>query len=86
MTFDAALVCEQGAEFAVVCVRRGVIGNPTQAAQTQASFSPHFGGVPVVLMEQDSSGRPTYYGRRDIVDFLANLSMDRLPWKKWHLN
>ena len=86
MTVDAALVREQGIMFAVVCVRTGVVNNPTQASDTIAGLAPHFGFVPVVLMEQDSRGRPTYYGRRDIVDFLANISISRLPWRKWHLN
>jgi hypothetical protein len=86
MTVDAALVREQGITFAVICVRNGIVNNPTQASETIAGFAPHFGFVPLVLVEQDSSGRPTYYGRRDIVDFLANISMDRLPWRQWHLN
>ncbi len=86
MTVDAALVREQGITFAVVCVRNGVVNNPNQATETIAGLAPHFGFVPVVLMEQDSRGRPTYYGRDDIVDFLTSISMDQLPWRKWHLN
>jgi hypothetical protein len=47
------------------------------------SFSGVFPGMPVVLMAQDSRGTPTYYGRRDIVRFLGDISMSRIPWK-WY--
>jgi hypothetical protein len=86
MSVDAALVREQGVTFAVVCVKSGVTSNSYQAQQAQLAFAPHFGGFPIVLMEQDSRGRATYYGRRDIVDFLSNISTSRLPWKRWNLN
>lgn len=86
MTVDAALVEEQGVTFAVVCVRNGIVTNPIKANETIAGLMPHFGFVPVVLMEQDPRGRATYYGRPDIVDFLAQISVSRLPRRKWHLN
>jgi hypothetical protein len=39
----------------------------------------------VVLMHQRPDGRPRYYGRPDIVRFLARISPSRLPWKSWSL-
>lgn len=86
MIFDAALVREQGQTFAVVVVRQGIIDNTVEAKRTQASFAPTFDFVPIVLMEQNDRGIPTYYGRPDIVQFLANIDFRRLPWKKWTLN
>lgn len=86
MTFEAALVCEQGQTFAVVVVRQGVIANRPEANRLQASFAPVFDHVPIILMEQNSRGVPTYYGRTDIVDFLANIDPRRLPWSEWTLN
>lgn len=86
MTFEAALVREQGQTFAVVVVRQGIIDNTTEADNARASFAPAFNHVPVVLMEQGFRGRPRYYGRPDIVRFLANIDFRRLPWKKWSLN
>ncbi|HET7486545.1 MAG TPA: hypothetical protein VFJ85_01355 [Acidimicrobiales bacterium] len=85
-TFDAALVKEQGVTFAVVAVRPGVLEQPTRREQARARFSMGFGGVPVVLMEQDGSGRPRYSGRHDLVDFLANVFIEQLPWGKYQLN
>lgn len=86
MTIDAALVREQGQTFAVVVVRQGIIDNTAEANSAQASFAPAFNYVPIVLMEQGFRGRPRYYGRPDIVRFLANIDFRRLPWKQWDLN
>jgi hypothetical protein len=86
MTIDAALVKEQGVTFAVVCVRSGITSNSNEAEKVQRAFAPRFGFVPIVLMEQNSSGRASYYGRRDIVNLLVNIDFRRLPWAKWSLN
>lgn len=85
-TFDAAVIKEQGVTFAVVAVKRGLIAQPTRRQEALASFSSAFAGMPVVLMEQDSSGRPKYFGRNDLVDFLAPVHPARLPWGQYRLN
>ncbi len=56
-------------------------------SQTQAigAFQPTF-GVPVVLMAQDTSGRPTFYGRRDIARFLSNVPISAIPWREYTVN
>jgi hypothetical protein len=38
-----------------------------------AAASQLFGRIPVVAMEQDSRGVPTYFGRPDLVRFLASV-------------
>ena len=86
MTFEGALVKEQGVRFAIVVVKPHVLNNHSEANQTAHGFKGAFGGVLIVLMAQDSSGRPTYYGRRDIVDFLANVPLQAIPWKRYELN
>jgi hypothetical protein len=40
----------------------------------------------VVLMAQDSKGVPTYYGRRDIAKFMANVPLSAVPWKGYSVN
>lgn len=86
MRFQGALVKEQGLTFAIVIVKSHVIQHTAEAMSTQQAFSPVFPGVPIVLMAQDSSGVPTYYGRRDIVGFLSNISMEAVPWKEYSFN
>lgn len=86
MSLTAAVVREQGVEFAVVIVKPHVIQNQYEASEAIAAFSPLFDHRPVVLMAQDARGTPTYRGRRDIVNFLANIAFQRLPWKKYQVS
>lgn len=86
MNFEGALIKEQGVTFAVVIVKPFVLNNSFQATQARSSFSSCFPGVPIILMAQDSNGRPTYQGRTDIVRFLASISPSRIPWKRYTYN
>ena len=54
MTFDGAVVREQGVTFAVVIVTPGIVENRSQTAEAISAFQPHFPGLPVVLMGQDA--------------------------------
>lgn len=85
MTFEGAVIREQGVEFAIVIVKRHVIQNRIEANRAVVAFGPHF-GVPVVLMAQDSRGVPTYYGRNDLVRFLANTPLEAIPWSRFSLS
>lgn len=85
MIFTAAVVKEQGVKFAVVAVRPFAMA-PLSRGSTLSWFQPRFRGLPIVLMSQDSSGSPTYYGRHDISQFLANLQPEQLPWAKYFAN
>jgi hypothetical protein len=80
--FKAAVVKEQGVSFAVVLVNSNAASLSNRDA-TQRGAAPLFPGLPIVLCSQDSRGVPSYYGRTDIVKFLANISLDRLPWKQY---
>jgi len=87
MQLDVALVREQGVTFAVVVVKRYVLDSPQDQDAMRATLAPHLGwGVPIVFMAQDSSGTPTYVGRRDIVNFLANVFVEQLPWRTMTLS
>ncbi len=83
MKFQGALIKEQGVKFAIVVVKRGVIQSPTQRESAQRGFGSAFPGVPVVLMAQDTRGVPTYWGRPDLVRFLAKVPMQAIPWKEY---
>jgi hypothetical protein len=86
MQFDGALVREQGQTFGIAVVKPGVgAGGSHALSQAQASFASVFGGVPVVLMWQDGRGVPSYWGRTDIVNFLAKTDPTRIPWRKYTL-
>ena len=85
-TFDGARIREQGVEFAIVVVKRGLLSqHSSNIEEARSSFQPYFSGIPVILMEQDSSGRPKYHGHRNIVNFLASIDFHRIPWKTYTL-
>jgi hypothetical protein len=86
MTFQGAVIKEQGITFAVVIVKSGVINNHSEAEKTIKSFQPIFPGLPIVLMSQDTRGIPTYLGRRDIAKFLSSVPLNAIPWKQYTLN
>lgn len=83
MTFQGAVIREQGVTFAVVIVKKHVIDSSAEANQTITAFQPVFPGLPVVLMAQDYQGTPTYYGRQDIARFLATVPLEAIPWKQY---
>lgn len=82
MKFDGALITEQGITFAIAIVKQHVLTSSDRESVRQ-SFVPIFGNVPIVLMSQDSRGIPKYHGRPDIVKFLANIQISRIPWKTY---
>jgi hypothetical protein len=84
MQFQGALIREQGQAFAVVLVKPHVLDNSSEANNTQAAFEPAFPGVPLVLAAQSHRGM-RYYGRPDIVRFLASISSSRIPWRTYSL-
>lgn len=83
MTFEGALIKEQGVKFAIVIVKRHIINSRHNANRVVLSFQPAFPGVPVILMSQDFRGTPTYYGRHDIVNFMKNVPLQCIPWQKF---
>lgn len=85
MQVTGAVISEQGVTFAVVVVKSHVVHNHFEANQAIQSFAPIF-GHPVVLMAQDGRGRATYYGRRDIADFMASVPLHAIPWKEYTIN
>lgn len=86
MQIDGAIIKEQGVTFAIVSVKKHIIQNKMKAKEAQTSFAEYFPGMPIILMAQDSHGMPTYYGRKDIVDFLASIHPSRIPWKRYTFN
>ena len=84
MQFEGAVIREQGQVFAVAIIKSGVAATGQHALREAASaFSRYFPGMPIVLMWQDGRGVPTYWGRRDIVKFLANLHISQIPWHRY---
>lgn len=69
--------------FAVVIVKQHVLNISSEANAAIACFQPLFPRIPLVLMAHDSRGIPTYYGRRDVADFMANVPLSSIPWREY---
>jgi len=69
--------------FAIAVVRHGVLASSAQREQSLLQFQALFGGIPVVLMEQDTAGVPTWFGRPDLTRFLANVQVGAIPWRRY---
>ncbi len=85
MRIQGAIFREQGQTFAVVVVKSQVVQSSSSAADAIRCLAPVF-GVPIVLMAQDSRGRPTFYGRPDIARFMASVPLHAVPWREYTLN
>ncbi|MDT8901614.1 hypothetical protein [Anaeroselena agilis] len=85
MEFDGAVIKERDVTYAVVAVKGGVIDSDNTLAAEQAvnSYQKYFPSLPVVLIAQDLTGSPTYYGDKDIVTLLARLPFNQIPWKRY---
>ncbi len=85
MTFDGAIIREQGGTFGIMVVKPHVLNDPSRRDSVAVQASTAFGGIPTVLMAQTSSGRARYYGCTDIVRFMANVPLSAIPWKRYRL-
>lgn len=85
MKLQGAVIIEQGVTFAIIVVKQSVTNYTSKIIRTRQQLQPFFPNMPIILMSQDSSGTPHYYGRRDIVEFLKTVRLDQIPWKEYHI-
>lgn len=83
MKFQGALIKEQGVTFGIIIVKPHVLQNSNEAESMRIFGIRAFGNIPIVLMAQNLRGIPTYYGRKDIVKFLANVPPSAIPWREY---
>lgn len=86
LQIDAAVVIEQGVQFAVVIVKKHILDSANDRINALDAFKSIFPHMPIVLMAQDSRGVPNYWGRTDIVKFLINTPLNCIPWKRYKVN
>lgn len=86
MTFQGSVVKEQGITFGIVIVKSHVLNSDSEKQNSIAFGNRAFGRMPIILMAQNSNGIPTYFGKRDIIDFLASVDFRRIPWKEYTID
>ena len=83
---QAAVIKERGVKFAIVIVKPHLLLSQTDSQTTAQAFEPYFPGMPIVLMAQDTHGKPSYWGRKDIVRFLSKVSFEKIRWAEYTFN
>jgi len=83
MKVQAAAISLQDVNFAVVIVSQDLLKSPGEADMAIERFEPAFGGVPVLLMAQNEKGSPVYYGDQVLVGSMADIPIERMPWKEY---
>ena len=83
VTVQAAAISLRGHQFVVVVVPMTLVTSPGEADMAIDDLQPYFGGVPVVLMAQKEDGSPSYYGDSQLVDMLAGVPIEKMPWKEY---
>ena len=86
MKIQGAVIQEQGITFSIVIVKKYILDSTHKSEEAIHSFQYLFKGMPLILMAQDSRGIPSYRGRKDIVNFLANVHISQIPWKEYTLS
>lgn len=80
---QAAAISMLGHRFAVVLVNLDLVNSPGEADMAMRDLRPRFGGVDVVLMGQHEDGTPQYHGDPALVELLAEMPLDKMPWKSY---
>ena len=86
MKIQGSIIKEQGVTFAIVVVKKHVVDSRAESDKMIASIRSLFPNMPIILMAQNAKGTPSYYGRKDIVNFLANISISQIPWKEYTIH
>mgnify|MGYP000847892914 CR=1 FL=1 len=85
MTIHGAVIKEQDVTFAIISVKPEVTRYTVRITAARQELAAFFPNMPIVLMSQDASGAPHYYGRKDIVEFLQTIRLSQIPWKTYHI-
>ena len=83
---QAAAVSLQGQQMLVVLVGLSVVQSPGEADMLSSDLQARFGGVSVVLMGQHEDGTPQFHGDAALVQLLASVPIDRMPWKTYPIH
>jgi hypothetical protein len=85
MKLLGAAISLKGENFAIAVVDMDLVKSHGEADMAIETISPTFGGVPVVLMAQKDDGTPVYYGQESLVRSLADIPVDKMPWKEYSI-
>jgi hypothetical protein len=71
-------------EWWIVIVPRSVLGSESRCEEIRAAFERQF-RRPGILMAQETSGKPIYWGRPDLIDRMASILLNDIRWQRFAL-
>ncbi|MBF0450418.1 MAG: hypothetical protein HQK75_06930 [Candidatus Magnetomorum sp.] len=86
MKIRGAIIKEQNVKFSVIETVTATLKSQTDMNTIKQKFSPLFGNIPVIFMAKNTKGIPIFVGRKDIVDFLSNNDVNKIPWREFTAN
>ncbi|WP_088226747.1 hypothetical protein [Desulfosporosinus sp. FKB] len=78
-----SVVNDQGVKYAIVLVDHDVVQNISQNEEAINAYRHLFPGMPIILLGRDWQGKSTYYGQKDIVDYISQIDPQRIPWRRY---
>jgi len=85
VSVQAAAIALSGRRFVVILVPLDVVRSPGEAEMLLADLRPRLGDIELVLMGQEADGTPRYHGDTELLSLLADVPVDRMPWKVYAL-
>ena len=83
MEINAAVVRNDEFTFAVIIVKREVLENSFSIRQARDIFKKYFPLYTIVLMAQDERYNGVFDGPEDIVEYLSEIDIRKLPWSTY---
>ncbi|WP_407310674.1 hypothetical protein [Desulfosporosinus sp. SB140] len=80
---EGAIVNDQGVKYAIVVVKHDVVQQINKNEEALAAYRHIFPDMPIILLGKDWQGNSTYYGPKDIVNFLSTVDPQRIPWRRY---
>lgn len=82
----AAAISVGGQQLFVVAAQLALVRDAFEADRVINELSERLGGIPILLMGQnEEDGAPAYYGDSQLVDLVAPLPLEKMPWKEYSL-
>lgn len=83
MEINAAIVRNDEFTFVVIIVKREVLENSFTSKQARDIFRKYFPLYPIVLMAQDVKYNGIFDGPDEIVEYLSEIDIQKLPWSTY---
>lgn len=80
---EGAIVKDHGIKYAIIVVNHDVVQHAGKNEEAINAYSHLFPDMPIILLGKDWQGKSTYYGRKDIVDFISTVDANRIPWRRY---